>query len=67
LAHNWRTANAALARVFRHLRDCDVALHRRSGGSWPQQTARNNLAATIVATFLSFCSALWRKSDQTTD
>jgi hypothetical protein len=47
LAHLYRTANAALTRAFRHLRDRDAALRRRSGGSWPQQTARNNLAVII--------------------
>jgi hypothetical protein len=33
-----------LARAFRHLRDCDAALHRRRGG-----IKAANLAATIVA------------------
>jgi hypothetical protein len=42
LAHLCRTANAALTRAFRHLRDCDAALHRGRGGSWRRQTGRNN-------------------------
>ncbi|HEY2144688.1 MAG TPA: hypothetical protein VGH12_01365 [Steroidobacteraceae bacterium] len=37
-AHAWRTANAALTRAFRHLRDCDTALHRRRGESRPRSS-----------------------------
>jgi hypothetical protein len=41
LAHAWRTANAALARAFRPLRDCDAALHREAA-----DRDRNKVPAT---------------------